>query len=1107
MTDAETAAKNRAAIADFNEDLDESSMKDALDAKRKELAKFKKNIENKDKHVAKVKRLQEEAEANKLKKEEENAEKVRIAILMRQGKDPDDQVDDAAAYEAFSVLDVDASGRISLRELQRYLAGDAEYFHDIVFQDADVGIKFEAYGPGLVKVLEIESYSPASKHPDLAVGLKLLTFNGDKPTIDHLPKFKEWDAPKKNVETLRWLEHLVKVASKDTPYTYKFLEPKYIFNPFNNKIDIEVEKSGIVTVEIPEGAYNSHDEIIMVVQNGIKKACGKLGKAKVLLDRGQLIFTIESGGPDFRFLWATGPSKNEKAGPTLGFGNVDTEWDDEHKGTPMTLDLNMMLTADQVTIFTMELAKEFDESFNNYIEYNEFVAMYEKYLKDDKSKKKLVDAVVARFLSAEKKLERKIFLEEDKKRKKRAKDQLKARAKQKALAKAQANKRKANMKRDDDGVFRQHHQNDVDPDFVPPLPPKPKTPPPKTASEVERDAAEEKMRAVQREKKAKQMEKSKAKADAIEMQVKEQAKQAQATRDWQERQNKLQLSMLGLESLVEDSVTQEYHPACTGFIMKKKNEEDCEKINPMYFGYQNMKTSGGKTGAGLKQGGNYTKYKKMKHGKIVAQEKQFVKETPAPPLATGKVRAKYKDWGERYDNQEIVNPAFFGQMTVSNKEFDPNLSHPAFHGYMLFKKPVVANDAPKKLAAVKEERKECIICYVGKAGCPLCWDFPEEFSFLDYAYEGPKRAVEVVEPDSDDEEKPEIHTNLTTSNALKLYRGVNQHWVTVYVKTVPCGQIVKMQVEKEWTIQDLYENFRSASMYGSTRDCFLFLPTEQGVYSMENELEPETDTTNAVETALVPMRRYNFTTNLSIIVLLHFQFFSEMTTCINIAGYLNQNLNLPFRPETKIIPFVDSIPKDLPGKDQVQKQLIDLMKLTIQQDTRIRQEDLDADNAEIGSKIKFKVDELKEKLLIERKAKAEILQVEREERRDRERAEQNAEHETMYKEVKKKEKKLAEEARKKEEEAISMKNLLGKGRGMVGSLKKFGTGLPGIKFGKSSFGSGKTSPELDGEGGVAGGRASPTLEGGLKSLGTSMKNLGVTMPPLNFGRKSPETTK
>ena len=92
-------------------------------------------------------------------------------------------------------------------------------------------------------------------------------------------------------------------------------------------------------------------------------------------------------------------------------------------------------------------------------------------------------------------------------------------------------------------------------------------------------------------------------------------------------------------------------------------------------------------------------------------------------------------------------------MTVSSSKFNPELSHPAFHGYMLFKKPVQNDDDAKEKANAKaaeeEEEKECIICYVRKPGCPLCWNFPEEYSFMDYAYEGPKRAVE-VEKDEDD---------------------------------------------------------------------------------------------------------------------------------------------------------------------------------------------------------------------------------------------------------------------------------------------------------------------------------------------------------------------
>lgn len=130
--------------------------------------------------------------------------------------------------------------------------------------------------------------------------------------------------------------------------------------------------------------------------------------------------------------------------------------------------------------------------------------------------------------------------------------------------------------------------------------------------------------------------------------------------------------------------------------------------------------------------------------------------------------------------------------------------------------------------------------------------------------------------------------------------------------------------------------------------------------------------------------------------------------------HLLQNLQLSGSTiNTSIIPFVDRIPKDLPGNDQVQAQLRDLLKNTIDQATKIAQEDLDADNAEIATKIKFKVDELKEKLLIARKEKAHELWLMREERRKKERDERNLEFDKTYKDILKKEK---EEKKRLEEE-------------------------------------------------------------------------------------------
>ena len=163
-----------------------------------------------------------------------------------------------------------------------------------------------------------------------------------------------------------------------------------------------------------------------------------------------------------------------------------------------------------------------------------------------------------------------------------------------------------------------------------------------------------------------------------------------------------------------------------------------------------------------------------------------------------------------------------------------------------------------------------------------------------------------------------------------------------------------------------------------------------------------------------------------------------MTTCINIKGYLDQNLNLKTPPKTNIISYVDSIAKNLPGDDQVQAQLTKLMELTIEQDTRIRKEDLDADNANISNLIMEKVAEEKEKLLAGRRLIALELKAKREAERARRATARNDDFKDTFKEIMKKEKeeellekqRLAEEERKKLGSAGrmmgSMKGLLGK---------------------------------------------------------------------------------
>ena len=1110
-------AANSIDFSAFDDDLGPEQMAAALEDKRKELAKFKKQMSSKDDQVSRVKKKQEEAVALALQKKEDDKKRVAELKLKRSGidsNDVDSTTDAEEAYRAFSVLDIDSSGRISLRELQRYLGGDADYFYDMAFDEEDAGMLFACDTPGVVHIQKIEEHSPARMNKECAEGLKLLSFNEKPYTVEHLPGFSTWPDVKKREETMRFFEHLIKDAkAKGEGFKYKFLEPKYIFSEYNNVIDLELEKGGgCKTAVIPPGAYNHHEDVLLALQTNIQKADPGFGKFKVSIDRDTLTYTFDNNGVDFKFLWRSGPHHNESAGPTLGFVTGDTEFDDVHHGGNRTLDLNLMLNAVQVRILTHELVKEIDSSANMTIEFHEFMTLYAMYFADEKRREILIERVVERFLGPEQKAQRAALLAEKKKLKKRLKDQLKVRDKQRAIARAQAEKRKG-MKRDQDGVHRQHHQHEIDPDFVPPPPPEKPPPKEKTPEEIAKDKARE----GEKEKKRKQMDEMKAKEQRLKEEVDKQKLEATKTKEWQLKQHKLQLSMLGLESLVETTTTQEYHPSCVGFIMKKMPKMDPSLISPMYFGVQNMKMGEAKAAA-LKLGQNYKEFKKQKHSKIEEKMGAFVVETSTPPIAAGQVRQRYKEWGEAYDNQEIVNPAMFGQMLVPTQEFNPAVLSPVFFGYMLFKKPVfldetagaVAKDKSKDVIVVE---KECHICYSRKAGCPNCWNFPGDFQLADYAYEGPKKEGAKQndtdsEDEDDDEKKPEIHTNLTTMSAVRLYRQVNQSIITIYVKTVPCGAIVRMKCERSWTVGDLYEIFRSSSMYGSTRDCFLFLPTETGVFSLDNEDLPETDTTNAVTTGRVPLSRYNMTKNGSIITLLHFQFFSGLTTSINIKSYLDQNLNLLKMPITTVSPFVDGIPKQMPGTDAVQMQLVNLIKKTIVTDTRIRTEDLNADNAEIATRIKFKVDEEKEKLLVIRKEKAEELKVMREERRAKEREERDEGHETMFqevlknekiqeeKEIKEAEEKAAAEAKKKKGIFGGLglgKGLLAKGLGKMSPVELSLPGIGGLKSRSPSPPQDRTglSPPLSDKDAAT----APKQISGLAAMATSMTS-ALTMPKI-----------
>ena len=134
-----------------------------LEAKKALLAFQKLANPGKKKTAKQLAKEEAERKKQRLKKEREEREKL----------DPKD-----AAYQAFSMIDADGSGRVTVRELARYISGQLIDTFDCRFPVADTGMTFANDKDGNIIVKDMESGSPADVHPDMDPGLRVLLLNG-----------------------------------------------------------------------------------------------------------------------------------------------------------------------------------------------------------------------------------------------------------------------------------------------------------------------------------------------------------------------------------------------------------------------------------------------------------------------------------------------------------------------------------------------------------------------------------------------------------------------------------------------------------------------------------------------------------------------------------------------------------------------------------------------------------------------------------------------------------------------------------------------------------------------------------------------------------------
>lgn len=87
------------------------------------------------------------------------------------------QEENYEAYKLFCIMDVDNSGLVSLRELERVLMGDTLRTIVVEFDHPDSGIIWNLDADECVAIQRIETSSPASRKSELINGLRLLRVN------------------------------------------------------------------------------------------------------------------------------------------------------------------------------------------------------------------------------------------------------------------------------------------------------------------------------------------------------------------------------------------------------------------------------------------------------------------------------------------------------------------------------------------------------------------------------------------------------------------------------------------------------------------------------------------------------------------------------------------------------------------------------------------------------------------------------------------------------------------------------------------------------------------------------------------------------------------
>ncbi|CAM9387446.1 unnamed protein product, partial [Hapterophycus canaliculatus] len=199
-------------------------------------------------------------------------------------------------------------------------------------------------------------------------------------------------------------------------------------------------------------------------------------------------------------------------------------------------------------------------------------------------------------------------------------------------------------------------------------------------------------------------------------------------------------------------------------------------------------------------------------------------------------------------------------------------------------------------------------------------------------------------------QKPELHTDLTTSAAITLHRNIVGKIIRIFV--IPCGTATCLWMDSSWPVSYLYDLWRANAAEGTTLDACMCLPTMTGQWKLDNRNLPETDTTLGVYTGNLPLSRYNLTTPKSTVTVLCSTFLSELKTKENIERYLVYETGIGKHAILEVFDHLVGCPKH-PEDDLIQKVLCGLMEYRTAQQELV---DGDDDNAEVEKRNRLLLD-------------------------------------------------------------------------------------------------------------------------------------------------------